>query len=524
MSRTRSLLTLLLAASLRAGAGPSGAVPSGDGPLPLPEAPVRLVIPDAAAFDAALKGAWRDLLTGQAKAEDPVVSAWRRTQVGSKLEDQWGRLSGDLPWTWEELRKLKPTALGLAILEAGHLEAVLVVETPLAQLPLELPGGTKRTHGGAAYTLVAPGAGDKSKDPDRRAGLAWARVGGRLLLATSERALKLALDAQQAGKGLAAPLPGLASLELDLDALREDRYFRREFLWAAGPEKGRLRAALRREGNRWVEVREGTNEARGGVFTFEAPGAAAAGWENGQADFWPAFRRALLEPVPALEDRPVPALSALPAAAAQGGEDRYMVNYTRPRLAAGAPAFEEGDLAPWKALFAQQPVPSWGFLLTRDGARRLALPWPEARDAEFIELCRATAARRAGRAAAVKGPEGTEIRVGPGLPALAVRRAGPLLWVAGAAADLKELPAAKADPAVVRWGRLDLAAARAEGRRWEKVEGPARPEQVRPLSDRILGLLGWMPRTTGLSVERRRGADGAWTERVVFEAAPDATP
>ncbi|MFN8011335.1 MAG: hypothetical protein U0P81_08015 [Holophagaceae bacterium] len=512
MSRTRSLLTLLLAASLRAG----------DGPLPLPEAPVRLVIPDMAAFDAALKGAWRDLLTGQAKAEDPVVSAWRKTPVGSKLEDQWGRLSGDLPWTWVELQKLKPTALGLAILEAGHLEAVLVVETPLAQLPLELPAGAKRTHGGAAYTLVAPGAGDKSKDPDRRAGLAWARAGGRLLLATSERALKLALDAQQSGKGLAAPLPGLASLDLDLDALREDRYFQREFLWAPGPEKGHLRAALRLEEGHLVEVREGTNETRGGVFTFEAPGAAAAGWENGQTDFWPAFRRALLEPVPAPADKPVPALAALPPAAAQGGEDRYLVNFTRPRLAPGAPAFEEGDLAPWKALFAQQAVPTWGFLLTKDGARRMVLPWPEAKDAEFLELCRATAARRAGRATAVKAPEGTEIRVGPGLPVLAVRRAGPLLWVAAAAADLKDLPAVKADPDLVRWGRLDLGAARAEGKRWEKVEGPARPEQVRPLSDRILGLLGWMPRTTGLSVARRRTASGGWTERVVFEVAPGA--
>lgn len=515
MSRTRSCLTLLLAAAV---------LRAGDGPLPLPEAPVRLVIPDAAAFDSALKGAWRGLLSGQARAEDPVVSAWRKTQVGSKLEDQWGRLSGDLPWTWEELRKLKPTALGLALLEAGHLEAVLVVETPLAQLPLELPGGTKRSHGGAAYTLVAPGAGDKSKDPDRRAGLAWARVGGRLLLATSERALKLALEAQQAGKGFAAPLPGLASLELDLDALREDRYFQREFLWAAGPEKGRLRAALRLEGGQLVEVREGTHETRGGVFTFEAPGAAAAGWENGQAEFWPAFRRALLEPLPALEDKPVPALASLPTVAAQGGEDRYLVDFTRPRLAPGAPAFEEGDLAPWKALFAKEAVNTWGFLLTKDGARRMALPWPEAKDAEFLELCRATAARRAGRATAVKTGEGSEVRVGPGLPVLALRRAGPLLWVAGSAEALKDLPTARADANLVRWGRLDLGAARAEGKRWEKVEGPARPEQVRPLSDRILGLLGWVPRTSGLSVERRRAADGGWTERVVFEAAPAATP
>lgn len=69
----------------------------------------------------------------------------------------------------------------------------------------------------------------------------------------------------------------------------------------------------------------------------------------------------------------------------------------------------------------------------------------------------------------------------------------------------------------MRWGRVDLAAAHAEARRWAKVEGPANPETVRPLSDRILGLLGWMPKTTGLSVERRK-TDTGWRERVVFES------
>ncbi|MBK8724929.1 MAG: hypothetical protein IPL96_02445 [Holophagaceae bacterium] len=508
MNRTWSFLTVLLAASV---------LRAGDTPLPLPDAPVRVVIPDAAAFDAALQGSYRAFLTGGASNEDRAVAAFRKTQVGSKLEDQWGRLSADLPWTWEEIRKLKPTAVGLALLEAGHLEAVLVIETPLAQLPVTLPGGTKKTHGGAAYSLVAPGAGDKSKDPDRRAGFAWARVGGRLFLATSERALMLALDEQQAGRGLAAPLPGLISMELNLDALRQDRYFQREFLWPAGPETGRLRAALREEGGHLVEVREGVTEPRGGVFTFAFPGAAAAGWESDGAGFWPAFRRALLEPIPVLLDKPVPALSSLPATAAQGGEDRYLVNFTRPRVAPGAPAFEEGDLAAWKALLARQAIPSWGFLVTKDGVRRMAFPWPEALDAEFLELCRATVARRGGRATVVKTAEGMEIRVGPALPALALRRAGGLLWVAPSAQDLKDAPQPQADAALVRWGRVDLAAAHAEARRWAKVEGPANPETVRPLSDRILGLLGWMPKTTGLSVERRK-TDTGWRERVVFES------
>lgn len=496
-------------------------VAAAESPLPLPNAPVRVVIPDAAAFDLALRGAYRNFLTGASGNEDPVVSSFRKTQVGSKLEDQWLRFSKDLPWTWEEIRKLKPKAIGFALLEAGHLEAVMVIETPFAQAASNLPAGSKRTHGGAAYSLVAPGTADKNSDPDRRAGFAWASIDGRLILATSERALKLALDEQQAGRGLPPPLPGLISMDLDLDALRKDRYFRREFLWPEGPETGHVRAALRQEGHHLVEVREGTTEPRGGVFTFESaaasPAAATAGWESEGTAFWPVFRRALLEPIPVLADRPVPALSSLPPAAAQGGEDRYMVNFTRPRTASGEPAFEEGDLAAWKALLARQSIPSWGFLVTKDGARRMAFPWPAALDAEFLEQCRATAARRSGRATVVNTSESQEIQVGPALPVLALRRTGGILWVAASAKDLQGVPTPKSDPALVRWGRVDLAAARAEGPRWEKVEGPARPEQVRPLSDRILGLLGWMPETSGLSVERRRTASG-WTERVVFES------
>ncbi len=69
----------------------------------------------------------------------------------------------------------------------------------------------------------------------------------------------------------------------------------------------------------------------------------------------------------------------------------------------------------------------------------------------------------------------------------------------------------------MRWARLDLDAARQQGERWMRVEGPASPEQVRPLSDRVLGLLGWMPETHSLSVERRR-TQGGWSERVVFGA------
>ena len=101
-------------------------------PLPLPQAPVRIVIPDPDAFDAALTSGYRQFLTGAPDENDPVVSAWRKTQVGSKLEDQWSRLSKDLPWTWEQIHALQPTAVGIALLQVGHLEAVLVQREWLA--------------------------------------------------------------------------------------------------------------------------------------------------------------------------------------------------------------------------------------------------------------------------------------------------------------------------------------------------------------------------------------------------------
>ena len=76
---------------------------------------------------------------------------------------------------------------------------------------------------------------------------------------------------------------------------------------------------------------------------------------------------------------------------------------------------------------------------------------------------------------------------------------------------------------MVRFSKLNLAAAREEGRRWARIEGPRSSENVRPLSDRVLGLLGWMPATRTLEVERRVAANG-FKERVVFRAAPPPAP
>jgi hypothetical protein len=502
MSAQRFTLTLVLALAGRA------ALAAG---LPLPEAPVRIYIADPGAFNAALKGGFRSFLNGQPRPNDTLVNAWRQSQVGSKLENQWEKLSGDLPWTWSSISQLQPRSVALAILQAGHLEAVLVLET---SLPTPLPAGTAKTHGGVGYSLVAAGAADPGADPDRRMGLAWARVGARLIVATSERALLLTLDAAQAGRGFNPALTGLVSMELDLDQLRKDRYFRREFLWPEGPEQGKVRAALRTEAGAMVELREGRSEPRGSVFTFATHGQAAAGWEPEGQPFWPAFRRGLLEAVPNPADAPVAALAPLPAATA-GQADRYAMDFTRPLPVAGAVPWEAGDLDGWKALFSRQPVTSWGYALGADGVRKLVLPWPQAADPAFLECCRASLARRCGRATVVRTGDIQEIRVGPGLPALALRRSGGFLWLAPAAADLSEVAEPNRSEGLIRWAKVSLGAVRAESGRWAKVEGPPQPETIRPLSDRVLGLLGWLPNITGLEVERRKTSNG-WTERVVF--------
>jgi len=282
----------IVSLALAAVAAAAGVATASD--LPLPKAPVRVVIADPAAFDAALTGAFRRALVGKPAEDDPVAAAWRRTRVGTKLEEQWGRLSNDLPWTWDVLRRLQPRAVGLALLEVGHLEAVLAVDTPLARLPVTPRSGAARTHAGVAYQLVAAGAADGSEDTDRRMGLAWGRVGDVLLVATSERAIRLAIDESVAGRGFAAPLPGLVSLELDLDALRADRYFRREFPFGPGSEASLVRAALRIENGQLVEVREGSGEAGPPAVSFAAPGAAASGWETDASGLGPALRAGLL--------------------------------------------------------------------------------------------------------------------------------------------------------------------------------------------------------------------------------------
>jgi hypothetical protein len=512
MKRARVVLALALA--VPASFASAAAMETGSRKLPLPDAPVRLVIPDASAFDAALTGSFRQAAVGEIAAEDPVVSSWRQSQVGSKLEAEWSKLSSDLPWSWTQIRRLQPRSLGLALLSAGSLEAVLVIETPLAALPVTPPAGTPKTHGGVSYSLVARGVGDPEGSDERRAGLAWARQQGLLILATSERALLLTLDELAAGRGVTAFLPGLASLELDLDRLRKDRYFVREFVFGSGQDQGLVHAALRLEAGSLVEVREGRGARSGSGFSFDAK-AVAAGWEPDADGLARALRAGLLEPSTGLTDRPVAPLTALPPAVGTES-DRYLVRLDRPSVQAGA-AWEEGDLATWRELLARRPAPGWGWLVDANGGRALVFAWPQKLQADLEKACRATLARRAGRVEDVKVGDSLELRVGPGLPSLAIRRSGDFVWIGSSSATLAALGTPRAAGDLVRWGRVDLAAARGEAERWARAEGPAAPERVRTFSDRVLGLLGWLPAVREISVERRQAED-RWTERIRFES------
>ena len=486
---------------------------AGAGGLPLPPAPIRVLIPDVVAFDAALTGAYRRALLGQPAEDDPVAAAWGKTPVGTKLEAQWGKLAGDLPWTWAEILKLKPRSVGLALLSAGSLELVIVIDTPLAGA-LPLPSGkAQKTAGGAPYTLVARGGGDDAR-AERRLGLAWAKDGTRLVLATSESALVKALDESATGRTFEPRLTGVVAMELDVDAIRKDRYFKREFLFGASGDSGPVAVALRVENGRLIEVRQGAGEPTGPALVFETPGAVAAAWEPEGGTLWAAIRAGLLEPRPDLSASPVPPLRPLPAARATEAEDRYLIDLGKPQAGPDSP-WDEGDLKTWHALAARQPVAGWGYRIGADGTRVVVFDWPASLMPELERACRATLERRAGRVSVEPVGDVREFRMGGGLAALALRRIGDRVWIGPRAAALSDLPAVHPDPEIVRWGRLDLASVRAEGARWARAEGPPSPERVRPFSDRILGLLGWMPATTSLSVERRR-SPGGWTERIEF--------
>jgi hypothetical protein len=479
--------------------------------LPLPDAPVRLVIPDVKAFDKILSGAYRQLLEGSLPSNDALLASWKRTQIGSKLDAQWEAFTDKISLNWQRLQAMQPSSMGLALLDVGHLEAVLVIETPLAIVSLTLPNGSQKTYNGITYTMVVEGTADGSDDQDQRMGLAFAKMGNRMILASSERALKLALDEAISGKSYTPALEGLACLDLNLDVLRNNRYFKREFPFPEGPETGRLYAALRQQDGNIIEIRQGKGDSRTPVFKFETKNTAIAGWEPDGGNFWTTFQRTLLDPEPNPSPRPVPTIRPLPLTT--GVIDGYLTDFTKPKTGNESDTWEEGDLAIWKSLLTK--VGSYGYSSDNSDQRRLVFAWPEKQDADFISACMATMTRRHGRATVRTVGGIQEIQVGPGLPVLAVRRTGAFLWAASSASNLKDVKTPSAEPNLIRWAKLDLNAVRAEAPRWEKAEGPQHQNNNRPLSDRVLGLLGWMPKTESISVERRK-TDNGWTEKVVF--------
>ncbi|MBK5257398.1 MAG: hypothetical protein JJE39_15335 [Vicinamibacteria bacterium] len=531
--RSRFLLSLgvlcLAASAWSQTAPPAPASASASSGLPLPQALVRLAIPDVPAFDAALGGGFKKALYGTLPEGDGVALGFGQSQVGAKLQDQWSRFHGETALSFQTLVDLQTTSLALAILNVGHLEMVLVLETPLAELPDIFEEGVSRIDHGRTYHLVRTGAADEGADGETRMGLVWSRDSGRLMVATSERAMKLALAAVEAGARFTPRLDGLASLELDTEALQQDLYFKREFLFdslpTASESRGKISAALRMEGGRLVEVREGALAAAGHRgATFEAKDAVASGWIGDSSQLLAELRRGVLEPIPEPSLRPQLAIVPLPGSKAASAEDRYATSIEVALPVGGGAASEGAEIEAWKALLSAQPIEGFGYAVTKSRARLLAIPWPKGKDSDLASLLDATLTRRGARLASSSPTSTGEARqylMGPSLPVLALKRSGDFIWIAPSADDLRAAPAISWSKDTLRFSKIDLNAAREEGKRWAGIEGPASPDRVRPFSDRVLGLVGWMPAVRTIEVDRRVTPAG-FQERVVFGVTPRA--
>lgn len=497
--------------------------------LPLPDAIVRLSIKDVRAFNAALGGGFKKALYNTLPENDGVAAGFGQSQVGAKLTDQWSRFRGDTELSFQTIVDLQTTSMGLAILNVGHLEMALVLQTPLAVLPDVFEAGTSRLEHGRTYHLVRTGAGDEGAGGETRMGLVWSRDSGFLIITTSERAMKLTLAAMEAGERFAPKLDGLASLELDTDALKNDLYFKREFLFGslsnADESKGRISAAVRLDAGRLVEVREGALAKTGQRgATFEATDAIASGWIGDASQLLAELRRGLIEPVPQPNLMPQLEVAALPSSRASTADDRYVTNIEVAGPMNGVTLTESAEVDAWTALLSAQPVAGFGYAVLKSRARLLAIPWPKERDAEMSTLIDATLTRRGARLApsSAASSDAKQYFLGPNLPVLAFKRSGDFIWIAPSAADLAKAPAITWSNELVRFSKLNLTEVREEGMRWARIEGPRSPEHARPLSDRVLGLLGWMPTVRTLEVERRvTGA--AFKERIVFGIAPPAS-
>ena len=485
--------------------------------VPLPPAPVRIVIPDRGGLRCIPDRSVPPRPHRSARRGDPVVAAWRRSQVGAKLEDQWSKLAGRSSVDLDHDPGAPP--------EGGRLRPAR------RRRPRRRDGGRRRRRGPARALEARNGegpwrnplsGGGRSAPPrgPAKPNVAWGWPGprprDRLFLATSEEALTLALDELLAGRSFEAPLAGLVSVDLDAEALAKDRYFRREFLFGPTAPAGHVRAALRLEGGHLVEVREGQGD----------PGPAGAivrgAWRGGGRLGNRTRRRSSMRsgagsssPWPRGPTGPS-AHSPLPSAT-PASTDRYLVDLRRPPAA--AIAWEEGDVALWRDLLRKNPVSGWGYALGADGSRRIVFRWPESLDADLLALCSASVARRGGLTATVdvRRREGDPRRPRPAGARAAPHREAICGW-------------REARPSSSTRRRRHPRPTSFAGRGWTwrrcgprrlggpRAEGPSAPERVRPFSDRILGLLGWMPETKSLEIERRRSPKG-WTERVVFGTA-----
>jgi hypothetical protein len=197
--------------------------------------------------------------------------------------------------------------------------------------------------------------------------------------------------------------------------------------------------------------------------------------------------------------------------------DRYLVDLTRPAAVENAP-WEKGDLAPWETLLPPDAGKGWGWAIGTNGERLMVIAWPAVRQSAFDQAVLATLLRRAGGVSAERNGDLTEYRIGPSLTVLATRRTGDFLWISTSRAALEGREAPRRADGVSRWAKLEMNSLRQEAQLWARAEGPASPDRSRPFSDRLLGLLGWMPDTRTLTVERKRTATG-WSERVVFGAS-----
>ena len=489
-------------------------VTAAEAPLPLPPAPVRLVIPDVPAFDLALTGV--------------VPPRPRRTAGGGRparrhLATHAGR---------QQAR----SAMGGAL--AGPALELVADPPPETALPRSRPSRSRRARGRSRSRHRARGAAvdpaGRDREEPRRRGDERGRAGsgrrpsgrpppgpglGPPRPAPAHRHERAGAPARPgrglAGRGVMSFLPGLASLELDTDALAKDRYFRREFLFGESA-MGRVRAALRQEGGRLLEVREGAGTPAGPRSSSRPRMRSAAGWETDGSRLFPGA------PVGPPGDDPESVGTAGASArrpARDARRDGRPLPRGPPETGAGTePRWEEGELALLRTLVIAALRAGAGASRSRRAASGLyvfAWPAPPSRTTWSARRRKPGATRRAHHGDHGGRHPGDTPGPGPRRPRAAASRRLRVDRLVGARA---------------RGGW------RAPGRGSRRAVGAGRPARG-PRRSRSLGarggtgragagpsLLRPRARPAGLDARRRERSrssgvvrDKGWSERVVFE-------